>query len=105
MVSRGGREGAAAAPLAAEAARLARRRAAAAAAGGRSEGDTVPPAATLFLYKNLPMLCNPTPYWAAFLAHQLSPGADPPIPHYSRLPSLRPALGFLSVFTSYIFIN
>ena len=44
---RGGREGAAAAPLAAEAARIARRRAAAAAAGGRSEGDTVPPAATL----------------------------------------------------------
>lgn len=38
---------AAATPLAAEAARLARDRAAAAAAGGRSEGDTVPPAATL----------------------------------------------------------
>ena len=44
---RGGREGAAAAPLAAEAAQLAQCRAAAAAAGGRSEGDTVPPAATL----------------------------------------------------------
>lgn len=37
----------AAVPLAAEAARLALGRAAAAAAGGRSEGDTVPPAATL----------------------------------------------------------
>ena len=35
---RGGREGAAAAPLAAEAVQFARRRAAAAAAGGRSEG-------------------------------------------------------------------
>lgn len=41
------RGAAAAAPLAAEAARLAQGRAAATAAGGRSEGDTVPPAATL----------------------------------------------------------
>lgn len=41
------RGAAATAPLAAEAARHAHGRAAAAAAGGRSEGDTVPPAATL----------------------------------------------------------